>query len=139
MYGSSQLLNQDEDTLWIKSKKPRKIKIVFDPYIFTLIILIFVLFTSALVYFTLIFFIPCINNFNHLTSERIPNEIDFIHQFLTQQNKTINDIESKMIIMNEIKINHIIQNLEIITTNLNVTQLQNNIQNIVNDLNKVIH
>ena len=129
------------DNVWpIRKYKTKKYKIVFDPFQFVLSMFFYIGIICLIIYYSIVLIVPNIKSFGQLTSSSIPNEIEYFHQILKQQNQTINDIESKILTTeNILRVNQIIQNLEQITSQLNVTQLQNNIQNIVNDLNKVIH
>jgi len=145
--------NDDEEL--ILNKRPRlsqqrRIGLIFDPFVFSILVLIFLIILSVLIYSFVFLIYPVIKNFDQLVSNDIPAELEYLHEIIRQHNQTLTMIEGNLleyfnttnIIVTENnfhKINHIIQNVDFITSTLNVTQLQNNIQDIVNDLNKIIH
>ncbi len=73
----------------------------------------------------------------------LPNEIDYYHNIVAQHNQTISNIENKLeIILGDPTIKqilNIINNINSITQQINVTLIQNDLTTIANDLNKVIH
>ena len=133
----------------VKRKKPQKMRLVFDPIIFTLFILIICIITTTIVYY-MFFVLPAIFiNFDTLVSKTIPNELQFYHSLFEQHNQTIYQIETHLlnylnrseIILNNhtlSTINHIINNSEEITSSLNITLIQNNLNDIVNTLNQLL-
>jgi hypothetical protein len=113
----------------------RKIQITIDPFLLSILILFFVLTLVCLGYL-----IPFFQSFNHLVQILIPNEIEFYHQIIAQQNQTISNIEQNIftpILLQ--KIQTIVIELQDITSELNITQIQTNINDIANTLNQIIH
>jgi hypothetical protein len=106
-----------------KSKK-KNIQTTFDPFTFSISLLIFICILSCIVFYLIY----------------LQNEIEFYHQVVAQQNQTIYQIENK--ILNQIlnddnmqKINTILYNIERISTQFNITQIQNNLQDIAKVIN----
>jgi len=129
-----------------KRKSPR---IVFDPFIFTLLLLLFIIIIVIFVYYLIIILPPVIMNFNNLISNTIPNELEYYHSLLKEHNQTLVQVEknvlsyiniSNIVINNKTlhKSNHIIDNINGITSTLNITQIQRDLDNIVNILNRII-
>jgi hypothetical protein len=107
--------------------KNKKIQIVFDPFIISVVILLFVISISLVIIY--------------LVKLNLYHEIQFYHQIISQHNETITKIENKILgyslqidqiisSNNTEIINKIIAQIDKITSELNVTQLQNNIQEI---------
>ena len=123
--------------------------------IFTNILIIFFILGSSIFCIYLYInnsylYITTLTNFNNLISITIPTEINYIHDIMIQQNKTIVLIENILIkyldnmnyIINEDTINNItntIKNLNKITSQMNITLIQADLNNIATDLNKIIH
>jgi hypothetical protein len=137
------------DTEQQLSTPKRKVRFVFDPFLFTLILLILCSLLFCIVYYLLIFLPPIIYNFNTLIATTIPNELQYYHSLTQSHNQTITIIEKNIlsylslseIVVNKNTLNsvdHIIFNMEGITSTLNVTQIQTNLEEIVNILNRVI-
>jgi hypothetical protein len=131
----------------LRFEKQRKSKIRFDPFVFGsfvfLIVIVFVFFLLCV-----ITIIPVIENFNLLISMKIPNELEFYHQIVLEHNQTIYRLESKIeryIDVAEIVVNPkvltqvvaVISNIEKITNTINVTKIENNLDEIQNDLNTI--
>ena len=127
----------------------RKMRFVFDPFLFTLILLILCSLLFCIVYYLIIFLPPIIFNFNTLISTTVPNELQYYHSLVQSHNETVTTIEKNIlnylslseIVVNKNtlnSVNHIIFNMEGITSTLNVTQIQTNLGEIVNILNRVI-
>ena len=133
----------------VQRKKKSKMRLVFDPIIFTLFILIISIIIATIVYY-MFFILPSIFiNFDTLVSKTIPNELQFYHSLFEQHNQTMYQIETSLlkyldrseIILNNhtlSTINHIINNSEEITSSLNITLIQNNLNDIVNTLNRIL-
>jgi hypothetical protein len=105
-----------------KSKKKR-ISLTFDPFSFAVLLLILSSILSCIIYFLL--------NFN------LESEIQFFHQILSLHNQTISKIETRIIQQilskeNLQRINQIIINTNRISNDFNITQIQNNLQDIAN-------
>jgi hypothetical protein len=111
------------------SKQKRKaIQVSFDPFLFMLWVIFITL--------TLGYLIPFFQSAQNLLQNIIPNEIDFYHQLIQEQNQTISRIEQeifnpKMIQQIQVILNHLQQ--------LNITEVQNDIHDIANILNQIIH
>ena len=137
------------DTEQQLSRPKRKVRFVFDPFLFTLILLILCSLLFCIVYYLLIFLPPIIYNFNTLVAITIPNELQYYHSMIQSHNGTVTTIEKSIlnylslseIIVNKNtlnSVNRIIFNMEGITSTLNVTQIQSDLGSIVNILNRVI-
>jgi hypothetical protein len=129
--------------------KRRTSRIVFDPFVFTLFLLLFITIVVISVYYLIIFLPSVIMNFNNLIENTIPNELTYYHSLLDQHNRTLVHIESNIltymnltnIVLNTDTLqisNHIIENMDRITSSLNITQIQNNLDDIVNTLNRIL-
>lgn len=127
----------------------RTSRIIFDPFVFTLLLLIFISIIVISIYYLIILLPPVVMNFNHLIESTIPNELAYYHSLLDQHNQTLVQIENKILPylnISHIIINpdtfrttaHIIGNMDHITSTLNITQIQNNLEDIVNTLNRII-
>lgn len=128
---------------------PRTSRIIFDPFVFTLLLLIFITIIVISIYYLIIILPHVIMNFNNLIENTIPNELVYYHSLLQQHNQTLVQMENKLlsylnvshIIINPDTFhtaNHIIGNMDRITSTLNATQIQNNLEDIVNTLNRII-
>jgi hypothetical protein len=105
-----------------KSKKNR-MHMMFDPFSFAIGLLILSSILSCIVYYLL--------NFN------LESEINFYHQIIAQQNQTLSEIEIRikdhiLSMENLQKFNEIIFHIDRISNQLNITQIQNNLQDIAN-------
>jgi len=157
MYNSIRSLSHPEDLYKYinlsESQQPhtnrRKSRIIFDPFIFTLLLLIFISIIVISIYYLIIIFPPVITNFNNLIENTIPNELVYYHTLLHQHNQTLVQMENFIlpylnvshIIINRDTFqttNRIIGNMDRIDSTLNITQIQNNLEDIVNTLNRII-
>jgi uncharacterized membrane protein len=126
-----------------KKNSKRPMQIVFEPFIFTLLILFSCLVSTGLIYYFVFFLSPIFLNFNQLVSATIPSELQNLSKTIAQHNHTISLIENKINVVlsteNIYLFKQIIQNIDRISLETNITQIQNNIQSIVNELSKIIH
>ena len=106
--------------------KNKKIHIIFDPFTFSISLLIFVSILTCIVYYLL--------HFN------LESEIKFYHQVVFNQTLLITQIEHR--IMDQVlnseniqKMNVIINNIEKISSQFNITQIQNNLEDIAKVIN----
>jgi predicted PurR-regulated permease PerM len=127
-------MNSEYEYLFNKYKpKTNKFDICFK--------VVVLLFLGSFVSIFLYLFItinPLIENFNNLTN-KISNQLDYYQSIVSLHNTTLFEIESKINnIVNKNEIPTIIDNLNRITSELNVTLIQNDLNTIANDLTKVI-
>lgn len=129
-------------------KKQKKFRWSFDPFLFTLLLLITLTIIVVCVYYLIIILPPLIYNMNYLLSQTIPKEIQYYHSLFEFHNQTLTYLEDlvlKNLYTSEIvfnnntlyQTNRIVHNMDIITSTLNVTQIQDNINDIVNTLNRL--
>lgn len=120
---------------WLRRKK----NLVYQNIILTLLFLLILSLVGSIVYLIIIFN-PIIYSFHQLISSKIPLEIDYYHQIIDYQNKSISFIEQKIddsISIQDIK--DIIYSIKKITSQTNITQIQDNLNDIANILNQIIH
>lgn len=140
-------MSYNDYTNLLRFENLKKSKIRFDPLVFgSFVCLIVIVFVFVL--FFVITIIPVISNFNQLISVTIPNELDFYHQIVLEHNQTIYRLEMKIeryIDVAEIVVNPkvlsqvvaVISNMDKITNTINVTKIENNLDEIQNDLNAI--
>ena len=105
----------------------------------SLLLMSFILSLFTLVFFVVAIF-PILQHFDHLISTQIPNQLDFYHQLAVQHNQTLTQIEISIndpILFQEIK--SILSQVQRITSELNITQIQNDIHQISTILGQIIH
>ena len=110
-----------------------------DPFVCTILLLSFLLSLGTLVFF-IVEILPILHHFDSLISSKIPNELDFYHEIAQQHNHTITIIENTIndpVMFKEIKT--IFYQMQRITSELNITQIQDNINQIAMILNQIIH
>lgn len=148
-YDPWKYINISESGGQSETPKRKPLRIVFEPFIFTLLLLFFLCMIVIFVYYLIILLPPVILNFNNLVENTIPNELEYYHSLLKQHNQTLNLIENNIlsymnvsdIIINPNtlqKSNQAIQNMVLITSSLNITQIQMNLEEIVSILNRVL-
>lgn len=152
MYSRVPRLEEDyinESGINSRTSKRKSLRIVFEPFIFTLLLLFCISIIVGFVYYLVFLLPPVIMNVNVLVSSTIPNELMFYHSLLSEHNETLVQIEKNIltytnvssIIINPNTLdlsNRIIRNIDRITTTLNITQIQDNIEDIVNTLNRIL-
>ena len=129
-------------------QRRRKLKCSIDPFVFTTLIIILFCIVSMMIYI-FVLLTPILHNFDHLITTTIPNELDFYHNMTLHHNQTISKIEKYMIeylnstniILNQNTLdnaNVIVENIKEISTNLNISEIQFNLNQIVMILNKIL-
>jgi predicted PurR-regulated permease PerM len=137
----SEYFNPGESSEHTKLNPIRKTsRIRYDPLLTTLVTLFGLFFVVCLIYAGIVI-IPVITNFN-LILNQIPSEMNFYHNIVSQHNQTLVKLENNLaIVLNSQTLNRMeetIQQLDIITKNLNVTQIQNELKLIVSILESLI-
>jgi hypothetical protein len=129
--------------------KRKPLRIVFEPFIFTLVLLLFLTIIASFIYYLVILLPPILLNFNTLISNTLPNELQYYHSIIAEHNQTLSGIESNIlhylnisnILVNPENLDrsvHILRNMDRITSALNVTQVQQDLDSIVNTLNRIL-
>jgi len=145
MYNRIDLVEQGS-ALTVRRRK--RFNIVFDPFLFFILLIITCIILTITIYYLVIVIPPIVYNINKLIST-IPDELQFYHTLFQEHNRTLTEIEinvSKYITLSEIivnnitlsKVSDIIVNMDGITSTLNITGIQNNINDIAATLNRVI-
>jgi hypothetical protein len=122
-----------------ETHKRKPLRIVFEPFIFTLVLLLFLTMITLFIYYFIILLPPILLNFNTLISNTIPNELQYYHSIIDQHNQTLSAIESSIsnVLFNSNNLDHILHNMERITSSLNITQIQQDLDSIVYTLNRI--
>lgn len=130
------------------SEKKKCMRCVFDPLIFCILLALLFSILFIFIYYLIIVGLPVIQNFNYLISVTIPSEIAFYHQLLVYHNQTISRVEQEVVKYLEVSrivankktldtLDRVISNTNVITSKLNITQIQSDLTSIVNTLNKI--
>jgi predicted PurR-regulated permease PerM len=137
----SDYFNPGESSEYIKLNPIRKTnRIRYDPLLTTLVTLFGLFFVVSFIYAGFVI-LPVIANFNQILVQ-IPPEITYYHNLASQQNQTWVELENNLSIVINSKtlkrMEETIQQVDIITKTLNVTQIQNELKQIVSILESLI-
>lgn len=137
----SDYFNPGETSEYTKITPIRKTsRIRYDPLLTTLVTLFGLFFVVCFIY-TGIVIIPILTNFNQVLLQ-IPPEISYYHNLVSQHNQTLVELENNLsIVINSQTLKSIeqtIQQVDMITKTLNVTQIQNELKQIVSILERLI-
>ena len=134
--------SSDYHDLDLGRSQKSKSKIRYDPILITLVSFISICsITSVFLFF--IFIVPLIQSYQNLANNDIPAQIKFYQELAQQQNISISSIENKInFILNDPtmdQIKNIVSSIDLISTQINITQIQKDLSQIVLLLEKVIH
>jgi predicted PurR-regulated permease PerM len=138
MYLSQEDFNAGEISEQTKLNPINRIR--YDPLLSILVTLFGLFFVVCFIYAGILI-IPVLTNFNLILTQ-IPSEINFYHNIVAQHNQTLVKLENNLlIIVNSHTLKNIeetIQQVDMITKNLNVTQIQDDLKQIVSILERLI-
>lgn len=139
MYASEDFTNNGYTEIISKSRKCSKIR--YDPLVASLVACFGLIFLFGIGYCIFIL-IPAVQNFNILIQNIIPQELNFYHQIVSQHNQTIFLIEHQVLdVLNRNNVNNFTQTLHqinLITQEMNMTQIQYDLTQIVYLLQHII-